>query len=149
MDRNGLSRHSTQNTPNVLIMKCENAVRLAETLAPNAAMFDVMVVPMFSPSTMMIPSSSGMAPVAQMVMVMAMMAADDCTQSVSTVPMSRKMSMVKTYGMLPSVNCRKKLVTAGFSSRCMSIPVALRVPSPRKRNPAPKRKSPKFLCFFM
>ena len=95
MERNGLSRKIIQTTPTVLIMKCEKAVRRAETLARKAAIFDVMVVPIFSPSTMSTPSSTGMIPAMQTAMVTAMMAADDCTQSVSTVPMSRKMSIVR------------------------------------------------------
>ena len=77
IDRNGVNKQRTQQTPTVLIMKWENAVLLADTLVPDAAIIDVMVVPMFSPSTMKIPNSTGMAPVAQIVIVMAMIAAED------------------------------------------------------------------------
>ena len=52
-------------------------------------MLDVMVVPIFSPSTSDIPMSSGSTWVEHSVMVMAMMAADDCTAKVSMPPTSR------------------------------------------------------------
>lgn len=49
--RNGLKRHNTQMTPNTLKSMWARAVLFAETLATEAAMLDVIVVPMFSPST--------------------------------------------------------------------------------------------------
>ena len=72
-------------------------------------------------------------------MVIAITAADDCPQNVSTPPNSRKMSVVqKELGS----NDAKKSSTACCSPRCMSIPVWRSVPSPRNMNEIPNRKSP-------
>ena len=86
---------STHNTPNTLNERCAMAARLAWVLAPIAAMFEVMVVPMFSPSTRAIPIYIGSTPLEQSTMVMAMRAADDCMQNVSIVPNPRNANMVR------------------------------------------------------
>ena len=78
-------------TPKILKNMCANAARRACVLAVSAAMFDVTVVPMFSPITSAMPRYIGITPVAQRVIVIAMTAADDCTQTVITPPMNRKM----------------------------------------------------------
>ena len=145
-EKKGCSTQRTHSTPMTLMNMCEKAVLRADTLAPNAAMFEVMVVPMFSPNTRMIPSSMGSTPVEQSVIVMAMMAADDCTHKVRTVPMSRKTMMVHT---LLGSNAWKKSRTSGFLSSSIAMPVLRRVTNPRKRNAIPKRNSPMFLYFFM
>ena len=49
--RNGLKKTNAQITPNTLKMVCDKAAHLACVLPTDAAMFAVMVVPMFSPST--------------------------------------------------------------------------------------------------
>ena len=64
-------------------------------MAPMAAMFEVMVVPIFSPSTSAIPIYIGSTPLEHNTIVMAIRAADDCIQKVSTVPMSRNENIVK------------------------------------------------------
>ena len=80
-----------------------------------------------------------MAPVEQSNMVMAITAADDCTQKVSTPPRSRKMMVVeKALGS----NDMKKSVTAGLLPMSIDVPVAFSVVSPSSRRPSPKRKSP-------
>ena len=94
----------------------------------------------------MTPSSMGSTPVEHSVIVMAMMAADDWTQSVSTVPMSRKTTMVHT---LCGSNDWKKSSMAGFLSSSIAMPVLRRVTRPRNRKAMPKRNSPMFLYFFM
>ena len=81
----------------------------------------------------------GSTPLEQSIMVMAMTAADDCTHMVSMPPMSRKSSVVvKACGS----NDEKKLSTAWFSPRCMSMPVCRSVPKPRNMKAMPNRKSP-------
>ena len=85
---------STHITPNTLNVRWARAARRAWVLAPMAAMLEVMVVPMFSPSTKAIPIYIGSTPLEQSTMVMAMSAADDCIQNVSTVPMPRNENMV-------------------------------------------------------
>ena len=72
--------------------RCDNAARLAEMFAGMAAMLAVMVVPMFSPSTIAAPSSNGIQPLAHITSVMAIVALDDCTMTVISVPTPRKIS---------------------------------------------------------
>ena len=50
--RNKISAHVT---PNTLMARCAKAARLAEVLAEDATILAVMVVPIFSPKTSMIP----------------------------------------------------------------------------------------------
>ena len=72
-------------------------------------------------------------------MVMAMTAADDCTQNVSTPPKSRKTSVVRNdFGS----NEAKKFSTVSLCPRSISLPVSRRVVSPSSSRPSPKRKSP-------
>ena len=84
----------TQITPNTLNVRCAKAARRACVLAPIAAMFEVMVVPMFSPNTRAIPIYIGSTPLEQSTMVIAIRAADDCMQNVNTVPMPRNENIV-------------------------------------------------------
>ena len=72
-----------------------SAARRACVLAPMAAMFDVMVVPMFSPSTSAIPIYMGSTPEEQSTIVIAIRAADDCMQKVRIVPMPRNANTVR------------------------------------------------------
>ena len=78
---------STQMTPNTLNIRCAMAARRACVLPVMAARLAVMVVPMFSPSTKAAPNSKEIHPLAHMMRVMAIVAADACTIMVSTVPM--------------------------------------------------------------
>ena len=81
----------------------------------------------------------GSAPDEQRIMVMAITAADDCTQKVITPPNNRNTSVVeKDVGS----NELKKLSNASFSPRFISVPVIRSVPKPKSRNDKPKRKSP-------
>ena len=81
----------------------------------------------------------GSAPLEQSIIVMAMTAAEDCTQNVSMPPSRRNISVVEN-----DVGSKeeKKSSTAWFSPRCISMPVARRVPNPSRRKDMPKRKSP-------
>ena len=64
-------------------------------MAPMAAMFEVMVVPIFSPSTSAIPMYIGSTPLEHSTIVIAIRAADDCMQKVSIVPINRNEKIVK------------------------------------------------------
>ena len=90
---NGLNRQSTQMTPNTLNTRCANAALLAWVFPVNAAKFAVMVVPMFSPNTSAAPSSKLIQPLAHIINVMAIVAAEACTIIVSIVPMNTKRRM--------------------------------------------------------
>ena len=86
---------NTQITPNTLKTKCANAARLACVLAVNAARLAVIVVPIFSPSTRAAPSSRLIQPLAHMISVIAIVAAEACTIMVSIVPMNKNRRMEK------------------------------------------------------
>ena len=88
----------------------------------------------------------GSTPLEQSIMVMAMTAADDCTQSVSSPPSSRKLMVVRK---LSGSNELKKSSTAWLSPRSMSMPVWRSVPSPRNMKDIPKRKSPMYRFFLL
>ena len=77
MAKKGFSRMSTQTTPITFVVMWAKAARRACVLALRATMLEVIVVPMFSPSTSMTPWSMWSTPVEQSIIVMAMMAADD------------------------------------------------------------------------
>ena len=128
-----------QKTPKKLKSMWESAARRACVLAERAARFEVMVVPMFSPMTSAIPWYIGRAPLEHRIIVMAITAADDCTQNVRMPPRSRKMSVVEND---EGSKDEKKSSTALFSPRCISMPVARNVPKPNSRKDRPKRKSP-------
>ena len=81
----------------------------------------------------------GSTPVEQSRMVMAITAADDCTMHVMSVPMSRKMTMVR---WLPVSNEAKKWMASGLCSRSSALPASLSSTSEKKRKAMPKRKSP-------
>ena len=81
-------------------------------------------------------------PAEQSVMVMAMMAAELCTEHVNTPPMNKK----RRYEPYPQLlNFPKNSCTATFWSRCMPLAFALSVVSPRSNNARPMMNSPKFL----
>ena len=86
---------NTQITPNTLKTKWANAARLACVLAVNAARLAVMVVPMFSPKTSAAPSSRLIQPLAHIINVIAIVAAEACTIIVSMVPMNKNRRMEK------------------------------------------------------
>ena len=81
-------------------------------------------------------------------MVIAMMAADDCTHRVRTVPIMRKKNEFQKVGSLKFAK-KSLIILLAFGSSTTSKPVALSVPKPRKRNATPKRKSPTMRRFFM
>ena len=72
-------------------------------------------------------------------MVMAITAADDCTQNVSTPPNSRNTSVVTNES---GSNEAKKSSTSWFSPKCMFCPVMRSVAKANIRKAIPKRKSP-------
>ncbi len=118
---------------------CDKAARRACVLPVIAARFAVMVVPMFSPITRAMPGYMDSTPLVQSTIVMAIRAADDCTQNVSMVPMTRKASMVPK---LLGSNCEKNSAKAALCAKSISFPVILRVPKAKNIKEAPKRKSP-------
>ena len=87
-------------------------------------------------------------PVEQSIIVIAMMAADDCTQRVRMVPMSRKKREVRKLALL---KLEKKALIASLASGSSTSakPVSFKVPRPKKRNATPKRKSPTMRRFFI
>ena len=90
--KNGWKNISAQTTPNRLNTVCDKAARLAEVLATEAAILAVMVVPIFSPKTIAHAILNGIHPMLSMMRVMAIVAEEDWSMSVSTVPTPRKMS---------------------------------------------------------
>ena len=86
--RNGWNRQNTQHTPKTLNSMWARAVRFAETLATEAAILEVMVVPMFSPRTIAAAISKGIYPLATRTMVMAIVAAEDWSISVIKAPVT-------------------------------------------------------------
>ena len=109
-------------------------------------MFDVTVVPMFSPITRAMPWYIGNTPVEQSIIVIAITAADDCTHIVSTLPITRNVIVVKK---LLGSKLEKKSNTGWLCERSMSMPVCRRVPSPRNIKEMPKIKSPNILRFLL
>ena len=85
---NGVKRQSTQITPKTLNTKWANAALLACVLPVNAARLAVMVVPIFSPNTNAAPNSKLIQPLAHMISVIAIVAADACTTIVRIVPIN-------------------------------------------------------------
>ena len=83
----------------------------------------------------------------QRIIVMAMMAAEDCTHRVSTVPITRKNSELKKFGSLK--RAKNELMEALAPGSCTTAkPVSLRVVRPRKRKPTPNRNSPSTRFLF-
>ena len=81
----------------------------------------------------------GIAPVEHNSIVMAITAADDCTQKVMMPPNSRNIKVVTNeFGS----KLLKKLVTASLLAKSIDMPVAFSVVSPNSNKPIPKRKSP-------
>ena len=81
----------------------------------------------------------GIAPVEHSSMVMAITAADDCTQKVIIPPNSRNKRVVRKES---GSNDLKNEVTTSLLARSMDIPVAFRVVKPSSSKPMPNRKSP-------
>ena len=81
-------------------------------------------------------------------MVIAIIAAEDCTQSVNMEPIIKKNRELKKLG---SLKLEKKALMAALApgSSTKPNPVSFSVASPRKRNATPKRKSPMMRLFFM
>ena len=90
--RNGTKSASAHITPKTLKSVWAIAARRAFALPTAAAMLAVMVVPIFSPSTIAAPISNGIQPIFTIMSVSAIVADDDCNTRVSTVPRSRKIS---------------------------------------------------------
>ena len=72
----GLNTASTHITPTILNIVCARAALFAEVFATEAAILAVMVVPMFSPSTIATASLKSIRPDAARSMVMAIVALD-------------------------------------------------------------------------
>ena len=82
------------NTEYIEYKMCQ-CCRLACVLAVNAARLAVMVVPIFSPNTRAAPNSRLIQPLAHMISVIAIVAAEACTIMVSIVPMNKNRRMEK------------------------------------------------------
>ena len=78
-------------TPNMLNTVCASAALFEYLLPTAAAMFAVMVVPMFSPSTIAQAISNLIHPILSIIRVMAILALEDCSTRVRRVPKTRKM----------------------------------------------------------
>ena len=89
---NGLNNINAQITPKRLKMVCDIAARLACVLPTDAAIFAVMVVPIFSPNTIAHAMWKGIHPMLSIMRVMAMVADDDCSTNVKTVPNAKNNS---------------------------------------------------------
>ena len=89
----GTNRQSTQMTPKTLKARWANAARRACVFPVSAARLAVIVVPMFSPSTRAAPSSKLIQPLAHIISVMAIVAAEACTIMVRMVPLKTKSRM--------------------------------------------------------
>ena len=87
----------------------------------------------------------GSAPEEQSIMVMAITAADDCTQNVMTPPSRRNTRVVEKEVGSKEL---KKESSASFWPRFISVPVIRRVPKPKSKKERPKRKSPMKRYFF-
>ena len=74
--KNGLNMISIQITPNTLNKVWASAARFAAVFPTDAAMLAVIVVPMFSPSTIAHASSKSMRPDVARSIVMAIVALD-------------------------------------------------------------------------
>ena len=82
----------SQMTPVTLNTVWAIAALLADTFPTAAAMFAVIVVPIFSPSTIAAAISKGIHPKLTITRVRAMVALDDCRTIVRAVPIRTKMS---------------------------------------------------------
>ena len=90
--KKGRYRIKAHITPNKLNIVCDIAARFACVFPTDAAMFAVIVVPIFSPSTIAHAISKGIHPMLSMISVIAIVADDDCSIRVNTVPKARKRS---------------------------------------------------------
>ena len=75
--KNGLNKIKAHITPNKLKIVCDKAARFAGVLPTDAAMLAVIVVPMFSPSTIAHAMLKGIQPMLNMMRVIAIVADDD------------------------------------------------------------------------
>ena len=75
--RNGLKKINAHITPNTLKIVCDIAALLACVFPTDAAILAVIVVPIFSPSTIAQAISNGMKPMLSMMRVMAIVADED------------------------------------------------------------------------
>lgn len=141
--RKGRNRIVAQITPKRLNTICALAVLFADMFATDAAILEVMVVPMFSPSTIAAAIENGMKPLATSTIVMAIVAAEDWSIKVITAPVTIKMMMEPKP---KPVSRDRKILTGSLSSR--TVEVSLRVARPRNRRAKPIRNSPPLFRFF-
>ena len=90
--RNGLKSNSAHRTPKRLNIVCDIAARFACVFPTDAAILAVIVVPIFSPNTIAHAISNGIHPMLSMISVIAIVAEEDWSTRVSTVPNSKKIS---------------------------------------------------------
>ena len=86
----GGKKARTHITPTILNIVCARAALFADVLATAAAIFAVIVVPMFSPSTMATASLKSIRPDAARSIVMAIVALEAWRTIVRTAPAMRK-----------------------------------------------------------
>ena len=138
-DKNGLKSANAQITPHTLNIVCDIAARLACVLPTDAAILAVIVVPIFSPSTIAHAMWKGIQPILSMMSVIAIVADDDCSTKVRIVPKTRKMS-TDPKPWLAQVFTNSN--TCGVSLR--SGTDSFINESPRKRRQNPTISSPMF-----
>ena len=94
-NKNGLKSIKIQQTPIRLKTRCALAARFAVAFAMRAAMFAVIVVPMFSPKTKAAATSKPIKPCEHITSVTAIIAEEDWTITVSIVPIKTNNKMDK------------------------------------------------------
>ena len=132
-------------TPKTLNTVCALAALFADTFATAAAIFAVIVVPIFSPSTIAVAMSKGIHPAFTITSVKAIVALEDCRTIVSSVPISTK---INTEPYPNPAQCCRNESTSGDWFR--SGTEFFRKLSPRNSRAKPIMNSPilLFLLFF-
>ena len=139
--RNGLKRINAQTTPNTLNMVCDKAARFAAGFPTEAAIFAVIVVPIFSPRTIAQAIGNGIHPILSIIRVMAIVADDDWRMRVRIVPTPRK--IITDQNPWPA-HCLTNSRTSGVCFR--SGTDSFIKDRPRNRREKPTMSSPMFLC---
>ena len=141
--RNGRNIINAQITPKRLKIVCDIAARLAWVLPTEAAIFAVMVVPIFSPNTIAHAILNGIQPILSIIRVIAIVADDDWSTRVRIVPNTKKIST------------EPKPWLAQLFTNSSTSGVSLRFGTdsfinerPRKSNEKPTTSSPIFCRWF-
>ena len=144
--RNGLKMMSIQMTPNTLKTVWARAALFADVFPTAAAMFAVIVVPMFSPRTIAQASGKSISPDVVRSMVMAMVALEAWSTIVRMVPARR--NMISDQNPKP-VKCEKNTSIASLLLRRAPAEFFMKE-RPRNMMAKPTTKAPMllFFCFL-